>query len=50
MRGAGAGQIRAVRMTGQLYAGKAPDRFDGYFLELELNGVAVARWTYMPKK
>jgi hypothetical protein len=42
-------QGEVVGGTGKLFPGKAPGPHDAYFLELKLNGMAVARWTYVPQ-
>jgi hypothetical protein len=36
--------------NGQLVRGnRSPGEFDTWFLELQINGMAKVRWTYVPK-
>lgn len=35
--------------SGVFFKGKKPGEFDAYFLELNCNGIAKARWTYVPE-
>ena len=43
-----AGEV--VGGNGQLVRGnRRPDQFDAWFLELQLNGMAKVRWTYVPR-
>jgi hypothetical protein len=41
------GQV--VGGSGKLFRGDKPGEWDTYFLELQLNGMAKARWTYRPE-
>jgi hypothetical protein len=48
-RGASVKDGQVVGGTGKFFKGERPDEWDGYFLALQINGVAQIAWSYVPE-